>query len=110
MGTLTVTTKGQVTFRRDILKHLGVEPGDKISVDQLPHGRVEVRAERPAGKISDAFNFLKRPKGKTLSVDQMKKIAARGWAAISRTALSRLKDDGLAQKNLCHSTRKPCGC
>lgn len=80
MGTLTVTAKGQVTLRKDILQHLGVQPGEKVTVDKLPDGRVEVRAERPAGNISDAFNFLKRRKGRSLSVDQINEIAARGWA------------------------------
>ena len=45
--------KGQVTLRKDLLKHLGVNPGDKITVDKLPDGRIEVKAARPAGKISD---------------------------------------------------------
>jgi AbrB family looped-hinge helix DNA binding protein len=60
MSTLTVTTKGQVTFRKDILKHLGVGPGEKIRVEKLPEGRIEVRAARPTGRISDAFDFLER--------------------------------------------------
>jgi len=80
MGTLTITSKGQVTLRKDILQHLGVHPGEKVAVEKLPDGRVEVRAQRTAGNISDAFNCLKRAKGKTLSIRQMKEIAARGWA------------------------------
>jgi AbrB family looped-hinge helix DNA binding protein len=80
MGTLTVTAKGQVTLRKDLLEHLGVQPGDKIAVDKLPDGRIEVKAARPAGDISDAFNFLKRKKGVSLSVEKINKIAARGWA------------------------------
>ncbi|HEX9360874.1 MAG TPA: AbrB/MazE/SpoVT family DNA-binding domain-containing protein [Bradyrhizobium sp.] len=80
MSTLTVTAKGQVTLRKDILRHLGVQPGQKIALDKLPNGRIEVRAARPAGKISDAFNFLKRKNGPSLSIEEMNKIAARGWA------------------------------
>ncbi|PWB80558.1 MAG: transcriptional regulator [Methylocystaceae bacterium] len=80
MSTLTVTAKGQVTLRKDILKHLGVHPGDKIAVDKLPDGRIEVRAARPVGKISDAFDFLKREDGPSLSIEEMNEIAARGWA------------------------------
>ena len=79
MSQLTVTAKGQVTLRKDILKHLGVEPGDKIAVDKLPDGRVEVKAAA-AGKISDVFGLLKRPRRKPLSVAEMNRIAARGWA------------------------------
>lgn len=80
MSTLTVTAKGQVTLRKDILKHLGVHPGEKIVVDKLPDGRVEVKAARPSGKISDVFNFLKREGGPSLSIEEMNEVAARGWA------------------------------
>ena len=80
MGTLTVTTKGQVTLRRDILNHLGVHPGDRISVEMLPDGRVEVRAAPPAGKISDVFGALKRENSRALSIEDINDIAARGWA------------------------------
>src|ERR1700688_2417413 len=81
MSTLTVTAKGQVTLRKDLLKHLGVQPGEKIAVDKLPDGRIEVRAARPTGKISDAFGFLKRKGGPSLSIEEMNRIAARGWTA-----------------------------
>jgi AbrB family looped-hinge helix DNA binding protein len=80
MTTLTVTAKGQVTLRRDVLRHLGVEPGDKIDVEKLPNGRIEVRAVRPAGQISEAFGFLKRTDGPMLTVDEISEAAAAGWA------------------------------
>ncbi|MDZ4740063.1 MAG: AbrB/MazE/SpoVT family DNA-binding domain-containing protein [Alphaproteobacteria bacterium] len=76
---LTVTSKGQVTLRKDILKHLGVEPGEKIVVDKLPDGRVQVKAA-PGGSITAAFGLLKRKGDPKLSIDEIKKIAARGWA------------------------------
>ena len=80
MSTHTVTAKGQVTLGKDLLKHLGVNPGEKIIVDKLPNGRIEIRAARPTGKISDAFGFLKRKNGPSLSIEEMTEIAARGWA------------------------------
>jgi AbrB family looped-hinge helix DNA binding protein len=80
MSTLTVTAKGQVTLRKDLLEHLGVHPGEKITVDKLPDGRIEVKAAQPAGKISDVFNYLKKKKGPSLSIEEINKIAARGWA------------------------------
>jgi bifunctional DNA-binding transcriptional regulator/antitoxin component of YhaV-PrlF toxin-antitoxin module len=80
MITLTVNAKGQVTLRKDLLKHLGVRPGEKIIVDKLFGGRIEVRAARPTGKISDAFGFLSSKDGPSLSIEEMNKIAARGWA------------------------------
>lgn len=80
MGILTVTAKGQVTLRKDVLHHLGAHPGSRLVVDKLPDGRVEVHAERSAGKITDVFNALKKPKGAKLSLAQIENIAASGWA------------------------------
>ncbi|PDQ18733.1 transcriptional regulator [Mesorhizobium sanjuanii] len=80
MSTLTITAKGQVTLRKDILKHLGVRPGEKIVVDKLPDGRIEVKAALPSGKILDVFDFLDRKGGPSLSIEEMNAIATRGWA------------------------------
>jgi AbrB family looped-hinge helix DNA binding protein len=80
MSTLTVTAKGQVTLRKDILKHLGVQPGDKIAVEKLSDGRIAVRADRPGGRISDVFNLLKRDAGPVLSIEEMNEIVSRSWA------------------------------
>ena len=78
MDTLTVTAKGQVTLKKDLLRHLGVRPGEKIAFDKLPDGRLEMRAARPAGNITDAFNSLKSDV--SLSLDDMSEIIAAGWA------------------------------
>ena len=81
MSKLTITAKGQVTLRKDLLEHLGVQPGEKVSVDKLPDGRIEVKAARPTGRISDAFGLLKeKRRGRVLSIEDINDIAARGWA------------------------------
>jgi hypothetical protein len=80
MSTLTVTAKGQVTLRKDLLQHLGVRPGGKITMDKLPDGRIEVRAARPTGNITEVFGALRRKGGPSLSIEEMNEIAARGWA------------------------------
>ncbi len=81
MSTLTVTAKGQVTLRKDLLERLGVQPGEKIAADKLPDGRIEVKAVRPTGKISNVFGALRtKRKGRSLSIEGMDRIIARGWA------------------------------
>jgi AbrB family looped-hinge helix DNA binding protein len=47
MTTLTVTARGQVTLRKNVLKHLGIRPGERIELDKLPDGRVSLKAMRP---------------------------------------------------------------
>jgi bifunctional DNA-binding transcriptional regulator/antitoxin component of YhaV-PrlF toxin-antitoxin module len=80
MGILTVTAKGQVTLRKDVLRHLGVGPGDKITVNKLPEGRIVVQAAQPAGNIADVFDLLKRKNGRRQSIEEMNRVIARGWA------------------------------
>ena len=80
MPTLTITAKGQVTLRKDVLNHLGVQPGDTVIVDKLPDGRIEVKAARPCGQISEVFGLLKNRNGPHLSIEEMNEIAAHGWA------------------------------
>ena len=38
------------------------------------------KAAQPTGKISDAFDFLKKKDRLSLSIEEINKIAARGWA------------------------------
>lgn len=80
MNKLTITAKGQLTFRKDLLQHLGVNPGEKVVVEKLPGGRIEMKAEQSSGQISDVFGLLKRKRAKPLSIEEIKAIAAEGWA------------------------------
>jgi bifunctional DNA-binding transcriptional regulator/antitoxin component of YhaV-PrlF toxin-antitoxin module len=83
MTTLTVTKRGQVTFRKDVLRHLGIQPGAKIRLDLLPDGRAELRAERPQSSFRELHGFLRgKGNGKRLSIDEINDaIAASGAAA-----------------------------
>ncbi len=78
--TLTVTAKGQGTLRKELLDHLGIAPGDKLTVDLLPSGRAEVRAARARGSIEDFIGCLEDIDRPSLSIEEMNEIAAQGWA------------------------------
>lgn len=82
MLTLTVTAKGQVTLKQELLKHLGVTPGEKIEVDQLPGGRITIKAAKSGGKISNAFGILaeKNVHNVALSIDEIGNLTKIGWA------------------------------
>jgi bifunctional DNA-binding transcriptional regulator/antitoxin component of YhaV-PrlF toxin-antitoxin module len=82
MTTLTVTTRGQVTFRKDVLKHLGIRPGDKIHLDLLPDGRAELKAERPQGSWRDLQSVLEnKTNGARLSIEEIDDAIAQAGAA-----------------------------
>jgi len=80
MTKLTITAKGQVTLKQDLLKHLGVGPGEKIEADKLPDGQIVVRAASQDGTIADFIGCLAQKGGRKLTIDEMNEIAAEGWA------------------------------
>ena len=75
---LTVTSKGQITLRKDVLAHLGARPGDKLELDLLADGRMQLRSKRGTS-VAVVFGMLAKPRA-SLSVEEMNEIAASGWA------------------------------
>jgi len=80
MTILTVTARGQVTFRRDVLQHLGIQPGEKIELDKLPDGRIALRAARPAGTIDGFLGLLAGKTETVATLEEINDAAAAGWA------------------------------
>ena len=82
MAALSVTAKGQVTLKRDLLRHMGVEPGERVELEKMPGGELRIRAIRPVQSIETFFHALdgKVRSDKPLTIDEMNDIAAAGWA------------------------------
>ena len=79
-STLTVTAKGQVTLRKDVLRHLGVKPGEKVEVDLLPDGQAKLRAAKKTGSIENFFGSAYKPGTKALTIEEINEFIAKGWA------------------------------
>ncbi len=80
MAILTITARGQVTFRKDVLQHLGVQPGERIAVDKLADGRVALSAAKPTGKIDSFIGLLAGKTKKVASLKEIDEAAAEGWS------------------------------
>jgi bifunctional DNA-binding transcriptional regulator/antitoxin component of YhaV-PrlF toxin-antitoxin module len=80
MTTLSITARGQVTFRKKVLQHLGIKPGEKIELDLLPDGRGVIRAARPGGTIDDFIGLLAGKTNKVATIEELNEAAAEGWA------------------------------
>jgi bifunctional DNA-binding transcriptional regulator/antitoxin component of YhaV-PrlF toxin-antitoxin module len=80
MSTLTVTTRGQVTLKKDTLQHLGIKPGDKIELDLLPDGRGVISAARQTRSITEFVGLLAGKSKKVATIDEMNSAIAKGWS------------------------------
>ncbi len=80
MTRLTVTAKGQVTLKQELLKHLGVSSGEKVEADKMPNGRLIVRAATREGSIAEFIGCLATKREPRLTIDQIKKITTQAWS------------------------------
>lgn len=68
---LTLTAKGQLTLRQEVRDHLGVRPGQKLSVELLPDGRVALKPAGQKADVSGLFGLLYEPGRPALSLEEM---------------------------------------
>ena len=85
MAILTVTARGQVTFRKEVPQHLGINFGDKIELEFLPDGRAELRDAKPTGGWRDLSGRLKdKGNGAALSIKDLNEAIAEAGAIAGR--------------------------
>ncbi|MHB0989881.1 MAG: AbrB/MazE/SpoVT family DNA-binding domain-containing protein [Burkholderiales bacterium] len=80
MATLTVTARGQVTLRKEVLQHLGIKPGEKIELDLLPDGLGILKAARPVGTIAGFVGLLSGRTRKVATLEEIDEAIREGWA------------------------------
>jgi antitoxin PrlF len=81
-ASLTVTSKGQVTLRKELLAHLGVEPGQRLDVEVLPGGRLELHAEQATGTIAGFIGCLAGRSSHRASLQELQEATETGWSGL----------------------------
>ena len=79
---LTVTSKGQVTLRKELLAHLGIQPGQRVDVEVLPGGRLELHADQATGSINGFIGLLAGRSARRASLEELNEAAASGWTGL----------------------------
>jgi AbrB family looped-hinge helix DNA binding protein len=80
MAILTVTARGQVTLKKEVLQHLGIKPGDKIELDLLPDARGILKAAHPSGTIRGFVGLLAGRTKKVATLEEINEASAQAWA------------------------------
>jgi hypothetical protein len=82
-ATLKVTAKGQITFRKGRFGRVGGatgRPGDRVNVEIVAPGRLEVRAATRRASIDEFIGCAARPGGPALPLEEIERIIQDGWA------------------------------
>ena len=80
MAILSVTVRGQVTFKKEVLQHFGIKPGEKIELDLLPDGRGMLKAARSTGTIDGFVGLLAGRTKKVATIEEINEATTQGWA------------------------------
>lgn len=80
MPTLKLTSRGQVTISKDLRKHLGIKPGEKIDVVKANDGSLKLTAAKPTGSIDSFIGFLAGKTKVKASIEEINQAIADGWA------------------------------
>jgi bifunctional DNA-binding transcriptional regulator/antitoxin component of YhaV-PrlF toxin-antitoxin module len=81
MTILTLTSKAQVTLKKDLQRHLNVGPGDQIEVVAMPGGKLEISAAKPSekGGLEAFFGSFKNAHDVHLTLDEIQESIQSGW-------------------------------
>ncbi|GHU47388.1 hypothetical protein AGMMS50289_22490 [Betaproteobacteria bacterium] len=71
MNTITLGTRGQFTFNKTLLAHMGVQGGEKVFVKKLPDGSVKIEAAKKTRDWRSLFGIL-GDSNVTMSDDEIK--------------------------------------
>ena len=73
-----ITRKGQATIPKAVRDHLGLKPGDRVKFFVHPDGSVVLLPKLPASALR---GIIAPPRGRKVTVAQMREAAAAGAAA-----------------------------
>lgn len=89
MTTLTVTSRGQLTLRKEFLEHIGVRPGGQINLKKTPNGKLTLERARPKGSWDDFFGCLKGKTNVRLTIEEINDAIAEAGAKAGVAGLER---------------------
>lgn len=78
MPTLTVTAKGQITLRCELLQYQGIQPGQQVTMDTLTGGVPALQTKAAHGL--EAFAGCLTSPIKALSLDEMNALVSEAWS------------------------------
>ena len=82
MKKLKIDARGRITLSKDLLRQIGVEPGEKIEVEKLPSSRLAIGPVRSTGtgSIDSFIGLLAGTTTAVITIEEMNEAIERGWA------------------------------
>jgi len=78
--TLNTSKRGVVTLPKELLEHIGVQPGEEIELTLLPDRKIGFKAARPKGRIEDLAGCLAGKTDVRLTIEEINEATAKAAA------------------------------
>jgi bifunctional DNA-binding transcriptional regulator/antitoxin component of YhaV-PrlF toxin-antitoxin module len=81
---ITLSGRGQFTLNKGFLEHLGLKPGEQVSINKMPDGKLEISAKKDKWTACQAqayFRTLFAGNKIHASIDEMNAAIAAGYVA-----------------------------
>jgi antitoxin component of MazEF toxin-antitoxin module len=56
---ITLSGRGQFTLNKSFLEHLGVKPGEQVSINKMPDGKLEITAKKNKWTANEAKEYFR---------------------------------------------------
>ncbi|MDR2187475.1 MAG: AbrB/MazE/SpoVT family DNA-binding domain-containing protein [Azonexus sp.] len=56
---ITLSGRGQFTLNKGLMEHLGVKPGEQVSIHKMPDGKLEVSATKNKWTVEEAKAYFR---------------------------------------------------
>lgn len=79
---LKLTSKGQITLKKEFLQHLGADAGTVLDVEKLADGTIKISAKRPKKNSSFAefAGLFSNHSGKQFTIEELNDAIADAYA------------------------------
>jgi antitoxin component of MazEF toxin-antitoxin module len=79
---ITLSGRGQFTLNKGLMEHLGVKPGDQVSINKMPDGKLEISAKNDKWTVDEAkayFREIFKDNKIHATIDEMNAAIAAGY-------------------------------
>ncbi|MCL2308262.1 MAG: AbrB/MazE/SpoVT family DNA-binding domain-containing protein [Proteobacteria bacterium] len=79
---ITLSGRGQFTLNKGFMEHLGVKPGEQVSIHKMPDGKLEISAKKDKWTVDEAKAYFSHLLGNNtthLTIDEMNATIAAGY-------------------------------
>jgi bifunctional DNA-binding transcriptional regulator/antitoxin component of YhaV-PrlF toxin-antitoxin module len=87
MNTITLSARGQFTFNKSLLAHMGVQGGEKVLVKKQADGSVKIEAAKKKRDWQSLFGFLGDSEVH-MTIEEMKEFTEKAHAEAAMKGLS----------------------